>query len=371
MKLLNENIRTDFELDDTIYLLNHSAGKPLKAHREIFMQQYFNAWTTAEHWNIWLNILNEFQQNLGKLLNAPAENICPQTNVSSALTKILFSLPKQTGKNTIVLSEHEFPTIGFVAQMATSLGYQLRFISKNENQTNIDIWQNALTDDVQFAIITHTQSNTGMQIPVKEIIDRCSQKNIISVVDIAQAVGIIPIDINEWQPSFVIGSCLKWLCGGPGAGFLYANPTILSQCKPIDVGWFSHENPFEFNIHHFEYNKNAWRFFGGTPNIAPFVIANHSLQYFNNIGIKLIRQHNLYLTQQIIDSVNEYVVSPTIEVQRSGTVVLHFKDKHEKILNQLKQNKIIFDERRYGIRISPHLYNTQEEIQQLINSIKY
>lgn len=370
MSLLSDLVRKDFEINDTIYFLNHAAGKPLKTHATIFENQYFNNWKTNEPWSSWLGILNEFQQNLGLLLNTDAANICPQANVSSALTKLFFSLPKQAGKNTIVLSEQEFPTVGFVAKMATALGYQLKFISKEIPQTDFEVWKNALTEDVQFAIITHAQSNTGAQIPVKEIVEHCTTKNIISIIDVAQSVGVMPININEWQPSFVIGSCLKWLCSGPGAGFLYVNPSILPQCKPIDVGWFSHEQPFEFDIHHFEYNKTARRFLGGTPNVAPFVIANHSLQYLNKIGIDTIRKHNLFLTQQIIDSATEYVVSPTAEAQRSGTVVLHFKEKHEAILNQLKERNIIFDTRIYGIRISPHLYNTTEEIVQLLQPIQ-
>lgn len=367
MMLNFEKIRNDFDLNNSIYLLNHSVGRPLKSAESNLSNIFFDAWKTNEPWHQWMNIFTDFQLSLSSLLNAPAENFCPQVNLSAALTKIFNSLPKRNGKQTILLSEYDFPSIGFVAEQAKKLGYNLRFLSKEVNQTNPEVWKEAMTADVQWIIITQVQSNTGIQVPVNEIVSIANEKNILSVIDVAQSVGILPVNINDWNASFVIGSCVKWLCGGPGAGFLYVNSNVISDCKPTDVGWFSHENPFEFDIHHFKYHPTALRFFGGTPSVIPFVIATKSIQYLNTLGIPNIRKYNIELTDKIIHSVPaEYVVSPLNTEYKSGTMILNFKDYQQKIIEKLNENNVGFDARVFGIRLSPHIYNSTEEIEKLI-----
>jgi kynureninase len=363
----SEKIRADFDLNNSVYLLNHSVGRPLKSVESNLSKIFFDAWKTNEPWHEWMNVFSEFQQSLGNMLTASPENFCPQVNLSAALTKIFNALPKRNGKQTILLSEYDFPSIGFVAEQAKNLGYHLKFISKDANQTQPEVWKEAMTEDVQWIIITQVQSNTGIQTPVKEIVSIANEKNILSVVDVAQAVGILPVNINEWNPSFVIGSCVKWLCGGPGAGFLYVNSNLISACEPTDVGWFSHENPFEFDIHHFKYHPTALRFFGGTPSVIPFVIATQSIQYLNAVGIKNIRNHNVELTNKFIQSIPaEYVVSPLDTEHRSGTIILNFKNQQQKIIEKLKENNVAFDARVFGIRLSPHIYNSVEEIEKVI-----
>lgn len=361
-------IKNDFELNDSIYLLSHSVGRPLKQSESNLSTIFFEAWKTNEPWQSWMKVISNFQESLGQLLNSHTDNFCPQTNLSSAFTKILFSLPKRNGKQTILLSEYDFPSIGFVAEQAKTLGYELKFLSKEVDQTNPKVWEKAMSDEVQWIVITQVQSNTGVQIPVKEIVAIANKKNIFSVVDVAQAIGILPINIDEWQPTFLIGSSVKWLCGGPGAGFLYANPNIIADCKPIDVGWFSHENPFEFNIHHFKYHKTALRFFGGTPSIMPFVLAEQSIRFFTTIGIENIRNHNVALTEKIIQSISpKYIVSPINAEDRSGTIILNFGEQQENIVENLKAANIVFDARIFGIRLSPHIYNSIEEIEKVIS----
>jgi kynureninase len=364
--LSTNTIRNDFSMNDSIYLLNHSVGRPLKTSESNVDELFFRAWKSNEPWHEWMHVFTDFQNSISQLLQSHPTNFCPQTNVSAAFTKVLFSLPKNENKKTILLSEYDFPSVGFVAAQAKILGYELKFIPKDVDQTNPDVWNDAMTNDVQWVIITQVQSNTGVQVPVSDITAIANKKSILSVVDVAQSVGILPINLETWNASFVIGSCVKWLCGGPGAGFLYVNPSIISQCKPIDVGWFSHENPFEFDIHHFTYDNTALRFFGGTPSVLPFVLATHSINYLTKIGIDNIRNHNVSLSNQLINAIApQYVVSPKNEHQSSGTMIINFKEHQEKIITALKANNILFDARAFGIRLSPHIYNTKEEMEKV------
>jgi len=134
------------------------------------------------------------------------------------------------------------------------------------------------------------------------------------------------------------------------------------------VGWFSHENPFEFDMHNFRYAPDALRFWGGTPSVAPFVTAANSIRQLHNIGVETIRAHNLALTQKIIDSVDSNaLVTPARPEQRGGTLVLHYpKGRQEATCSRLTQAGVGFDVRPTGIRMSPHIYNDTGEIETVI-----
>jgi selenocysteine lyase/cysteine desulfurase len=247
---------------------------------------------------------------------------------------------------------------------------ELRFINKHLDITNEEVWQQHLTADVDLVFVSKAYSNTGQMAPVDAIIEQARSLDIISILDIAQSAGVIPLDLQVTTPDFMLGSSVKWLCGGPGAAYLWVNPNIMDQCQPIDVGWFSHENPFEFNIHEFRYHPTALRFWGGTPSVAPYAFAGHSINYFANIGSEAVRKHNQQMIDKLIHSLSAFVVSPIEREKRSGTVILHFGDHQQKVKQAVAMAKISVDERVHGLRVSAHVYNDNDDVDKLIDEVK-
>jgi len=352
------------------YLLSHSVGLPLKATKSEAEEEFWKPWieSSGNEWNHWLSFIERFRKQLGHLLNSDAKNFCPQTNVSSAVTKIIFSLELSDKKNVILMSEEDFPSVAFALQKSQSLGYQLRYIPTNLDLNDIQVWDDYLKDDVGLVLITQVQSNNGVQLPIAPITKLSKHRSILSLVDVAQSIGILPIDIKKWSVDFIVGSCVKWLSGGPGAGFMWVNPDIIEFCKPCDVGWFSHEDPFEFKIHNFRYAKDTLRFWGGTPSIHPYLVAFRSLDFACSVGVDKIRKHNITMSNSIIETLNKkYLISPTDINCRSGTMIIHFGNNQDRMIQTLHDNNVYFDIRAKGIRLSPHLYNSKEQI----NSLKY
>jgi kynureninase len=133
------------------------------------------------------------------------------------------------------------------------------------------------------------------------------------------------------------------------------------------VGWFSHENPFEFDIHHFRYAPDALRFWGGTPSVYPYAVAANSLRQINVIGVDKIRTNNIALSEMIIQAVaDSALISPRSEAQRSGTLILDFGPLQKQVVNRLNESQVHFDTRAKGIRLSPHSCNTAPQIERLI-----
>lgn len=361
-----------FVKPDGIYLLSHSIGLPPANARRQAEAEYFNIWekNTPDAWPLWLASIDRFRAALGSLFNSSVSNFCPQTNLSSAMTKILYALLRQQDRPTILLTEQDFPSIGFVLDRATSLGFRLKFIPTQHDAADLSTWDEHMTPDVGFALITHVHSNTSCAVPVRDIVALARERGAVSIVDIAQSAGIVPIDLASWKADFVIGSCVKWLCGGPGAGYLWVNPDIVASCEPVDVGWFSHNDPFEFDIHHFEYANDALRFWGGTPSVLPFVVARSSLELILAIGVDAIQAHNRVLSEKIVAAVNDdALVSPRDASLRGGTVVLNLGARQADVTERLSAARIYCDARATGIRLSPHIYNSADEIDAVIGCI--
>lgn len=354
-----------------IYMLNHSVGRMPRTAREHTEKAFFSAWESGQPdaWGLWLEGLAEFRNALAELFNSDPSYFCPQTNISSAVTKTLYALPPKRGKNVILMTENDFPSVGFTLQQAERQGYQIRFLPASADVQQLDTWAEALTQDVHTVLITHVHFNTSKLIPVAEITQLCRQREITSIVDIAQSSGIVPIDLQQWQADIVVGSCVKWLCGGPGAGFLWVAPDVVSSLEPLDVGWFSHQNPLEFDIHHFQYADDTSRFWGGTPSVLSYVVASNSINLIHKIGVKTIRAHNQTLTQAIIDNIDpDCAVTPTIPKHRGGTLVLKFPNQ-EQVQQALNEAGVLFDVRPLGLRLSPHIYNNRQEIETVISCL--
>lgn len=365
--------KTDFALSEGVYLLSHSVGRPLKTAQQSFSKHFFSPWQNSneEPWGVWLGIIDQFTSGLAKLFNAKQSEFCPQVNLSSGLTKIIMSLNKLQAQNCVVLlSENDFPSIGFALQNALPKSCELRFIPKHLDMSCANVWDEYLVNDVDLVLISHAYSNSGQLTPLNDVIRMAKSKGILTIVDIAQSAGVVPLDLNTLKPDFMIGSSVKWLCGGPGAAYLWINTDHLQTCRPKDVGWFSHDNPFEFNIHDFRFHDSALKFWGGTPSIAPFAIAESSINYFAKIGSQAIREHNQKLITLIANAFPDKIVSPIKHHRRSGTIVLNFGERQSELLNALQKNNITVDRRSLGLRISPHIYNDISDINRLLSAIK-
>jgi len=355
-----------------VYLLSHSVGLPLKAARKKAEEEFWDPWihSNGDEWNHWLSYIERFRKQLGHLLNSDKKNFCPQTNVSSAVTKIIFSLNSPDKKNVILMSEEDFPSVAFALQKSKFLGYHVRYIPSGLDLNDMQVWNDYLKEDVALVLVTQVQSNNGVQLPIDLITSLAKKRSIISLVDIAQSIGILPINIQKWYADFIVGSCVKWLSGGPGGGFMWVNPNIIKNCKPLDVGWFSHKDPFEFKIHNFRYAKDALRFWGGTPSIHPYLVAFRSLEFVCNYGVEKIRKHNIKMSNKVIEILDKKdLVSPQNQNFRSGTIIINFGKRQNKIINILRENNIHFDVRSKGIRLSAHLYNSEKQIETLISLI--
>lgn len=345
------------------YFLSHSVGCLPRSAEEDFVKNYFVPWRddVGNVWPRWLDSIDGFRGALAALLGGKADSFCPQVNLSATLGKLLTS-PDFGGAKAMLGSEDMFPSMAF----ASGKLLDLRLIPSGEDVSDASVWEKHLTDDIGVVLITHVHSNTGQCVPVADIIKICKQKNILTIVDVAQSAGIIPFDVSVWDADAVLGSCVKWLCGGPGAGFLWINPKITSRLEPTDVGWFSHKNPFEMDVHNFEYAEDARRFWGGTPSVAPYIVATSALTLIGSLGVSNIFDHNRKLLTLFKTRLPALYGDQINLDHMGGTACLALGNSFEAVTGRLKHSNVIFDNRGSDtIRLSFHIYNGDDEVEQL------
>ncbi len=354
------------------YFLAHSIGLQPKATTRALQEHFEKPWQSGEEdiWPQWLDAIHAFNHSLALLLNTEANQICPQTNISSGLTKVISALSVDSQRREILCTASDFPSTGFVLNQAEKLGFHIKRLPKSLDLSDPNVWLDHISSKTAACFLTHVQYNTNLRLPVETIASECRSKGVLSIVDAAQSVGIVPLDLSATPIDVVLGSSIKWLCGGPGAGYLWLSQPSINQLEPSDVGWFSHANPFEFDIDHFQYSKTASRFWGGTPNVAPFVAAAASINALSEIGFEQIRSHNRRLSSKLMNALPPDQISSPMDLDRKGGTVI-FKSKNQAHLeNHLRSNGILFDARQYGIRVSPHIYTTDADVDKLIALIK-
>jgi kynureninase len=189
------------------------------------------------------------------------------------------------------------------------------------------------------------------------------------VLDIYQGAGTIPMNLAELGVDFAVGGSVKWLCGGPGAGYLYVRPDLIPLLRPSVVGWAGHTAPFGFETGAIRYADSIERFQSGTPNVPSLYSARAGYEIVGEIGVPAIREHSLRLTRRMITAAEQRgwrLNTPTGDHERGGSVVIDVPNG-DRVTDELLARHVIVDYRpNAGIRMAPHFYNTEDEIDRAI-----
>jgi kynureninase len=208
---------------------------------------------------------------------------------------------------------------------------------------------------------------------VARIAQRAKQVGAMVCADLYQSAGTLPVDVRTLGVEFATGGSVKWLCGGPGAGYLYVRRELWDSLEPAATGWMAHESPFGFEGGPVRYSRDIFRFLNGTPNIPAMYAARSGYEIVGEIGVPAIREKSVRQTEHLIQLALQAgfrVNSPRDPAQRGGTVVIDVPDG-KAVTAELARREILVDYRpQAGIRIAPHFYTADEEIEHTIRAIR-
>jgi kynureninase len=346
-------------LRDTTYLINHSLGA-MPAAAEDRLQEYARTWRErgirawAEGW--WEMPITVGDQ-VGRIIGAPPGSTVMHQNVAVAEAIALSCFrPVDPHRNRVVYEEGNFPSVRYLYQAQPDL----EVVVVPDDAAIVE----AIDERTLLVPITHVLFKTAEIQDVEAIVRRAHEVGAHMILDAYQSAGIVPLDVTALNVDFAVGGSVKWLCGGPGNGWLYVRPDLADVLEPTFMGWQAHARPFGFEPE-LEYAHGAARFLTGTPNVPALYAATAGYDVIEEIGVDLIRENSLRQTELLIDLLDGAgfeVGSPRDPARRGGTVTVRTPE-FEAVHRELAERQILCDFRPdAGIRLGPHYYNTDEEL---------
>jgi kynureninase len=353
-------------LRDTTYLINHSLGAMPAAVEErvaefarMWRERGIRAWSEG-----WWEMPMTVGDQIGRIIGAPAGSTVMHQNVAIAEAIVLSCFrPVDPARNRVVYEEGNFPSVRYLYQAQPDL----EVVVVPDDQAIVD----AIDERTMLVPITHVLFKTAEIQDVAAIVARAHEVGAHVILDAYQSVGIVPLDVTELNVDFATGGSVKWLCGGPGNGWLYVRPDLAATLEPTFIGWQAHARPFAFEPE-LEYADGAARFLTGTPNVPALYAATAGYDLIEEIGVDRIRENSLRQTELLIDLIDEAgfdVGSPRDPVRRGGTVTVRTPE-FEAVHKELAERQILCDFRPdAGIRLGPHYFNTDEELRHAVGQI--
>jgi len=339
--------RSEFPgLEDSVYFISHSLGcLPIKTaeHMEEFLELWHRKSITA--WEDWLPEVDRAAARIERLLSAPPGTVTMFTNVSLVNSVLASCFDYKPERNKIVYTDLEFPSVSYVWKAEERRGAEVHIVESPDRITiPTEKLLEAIDERTLLVPTSHVIFRSSFVQDARAIARRCAEVGAHLVLDCYQSVGCMPVDVVDLGVSFACGGSVKYLCGGPGAAYLYVRRDLIPLLEPRVTGWFGNEAPFAFTMPGQTYADSVWRYLGGTPAIAPLYQARAGADIIGEIGGRAIREKSLRSTQ------------------RAGSVVFDFVGSAD-VARELNRRRFFCDHRPgAGIRIAPHFYNTDEEI---------
>lgn len=359
------------------YLLSHSLG-PMPTTAAESMQSYLNEWqhhAGEDAWaKRWWELSTTIGDLVGRLIGAAPGTVGVQPNASLAQQAVnsCFDFTRR-GKNKVVTTALDFPSMGYVWDQQRRLGVNVHVV-ESEDDIHLDTQQilEAIDDQTVLVALSHVSYRSSHRVDQSAIIRRAHEVDAYVALDAYQSIGVLPIDVEDWGVDFMIGGSIKWLCGGPSCGYLYVRPDLITKLKPRLTGWIAHKNPFDFSHDEMIYDESIRRFSQGTPSIPALYSVQPGLEIINEVGVEAIATESRRRTQRIVDCADERgwrLHSPRDVDRRGGSVMIEVQNPFEKV-EQLAKDRVFVDARPgVGLRVSPHFFNTDDEIEYALETI--
>ncbi len=362
-------------LEDCVHLISHSLGcVPAKAKEDLCA--YFDLWQTKSitAWSDWLPEVDRAAERICKIISAPAGTVVMHQNVSGIMAMLASCFEYTPERNKIVYEALQFPTVSYVWQEEKRRGADCVLVPSKDGMTiDTDAMCAAIDEKTLVVPISHVVFSSAYIQDIKKIAARAKEVGAHVILDCYQSIGTVPIDVVDLGVSFACAGSVKYVCGGPGAAWVYVRKDVIEQFSPRVTGWFGNEAPFAFTMPGQTYADNVWRYMGGTPAVAALYQSRAGQNIIGEIGVRKIRDKSLVMTQMCIDWVDELGMklnSPRTAEQRGGSVVFDFVGAAD-VCRELNRRKFFCDHRpAAGIRIAPHFYTKPSEIELFFTELK-
>ena len=361
---LPDRIRHRFPIfERLVYVNSCSQGALSDAVRESY-EQYLRDWEEqGAPWEYWVEREDTARAAFARLVGAEPDEIAVTTSLSAGVSALASGL-RYARRSKIVTTELEFPTVGQIWHAQESRGARVVHVP-------LDGFERAIDDDTAVVSITHVSYRTGEMIDVQEVVRLAHERGALVLLDAYQSAGSVPLDAKELGVDFLAAGTVKYLLGSAGLAFFYCRRELFERAWPTATGWFADQDIFAMDIHDYSPAASARRFQAGTPPIPSIYAGIAGIELIESIGIEETREHVLHLNAHLVAGIDELggtVVTPR-ERDRHGALICVKSTDVDELVAALGRWGIVTSERDGNVRISPHAYNSIEDIDLVLEAL--
>jgi kynureninase len=363
-------------VEGVLHFASHTLGA-MPAEAESALLEYTTAWGQRgiRAWEEkWMQVPGEVAGSVEQLIQAEPGSVSLHANVTVAQAVALSCLEFAPGRNRVVCSAEDFPSVLYLYEGLARRGAEIVRVPAREGRRIEEADLIAAIDErTALVAVSHVLFRTSQLLDAGPVVARARAVGAISMLDAYQSVGIVDVDVSALEPDFLTGGSIKWLCGGPGTGYLYVNPRVHARLHPALTGWFGHEQPFAFDPGPQRLHAGERRFWNGTPCIPAYCAARPGFAIAAEIGGEALREKSLRQTARLLALADDHgftVGSPREEARRGGTVCLDVPHA-EQVCARLLADDVLLDFRPgVGIRLAPHHYTRDDEVDEVMSRVR-
>ncbi len=359
------------------YLISASLG-PISTRSRALLEEYLDVWASEGAPDVvWMEhvfpAMGRLKRTFAALAGCDPGELAITANVSIALSTVASCLDLSK-RRKVVLSELDFPTDGHVWLAQRDRGVEIVWLRSPDGLTvPLEAYDEAIDEETAVVMVNRVLYRSSALVDAKAVCRMARERGALSFVDDYHGIGTVPLDLHDLGCDLYAAGVLKWLCGGPGLAFLYARREILPSLEPKVTGWFATREPFSFDLQRLEYHPSARRLEHGTPPAPAVFLAQGGLDVISEVGVERIRARQGELTDHVIARADEAglpVRTPRDRTARGGVVNVGVGPDAGKICHALLERDVCTDVRGDGLRISPHFFNTEGDIDRCFEELR-
>lgn len=366
-------------VNDRTYLISASLG-PLSRRSRRLAEEHLDLWQRLGPEELWFDHgmpkLDQCRSQFAELIGADVEEIAVIPSVSTGMSSIATCLDFNL-RPKVVLTEMDFPTNHYVWRAQERRGAKVDVIPSPDGiKIETEDFLGAIDENTLVVNLNRVLFESSYILDAAAIVEKAHSVGAFVVVDDFHGSGIVPIDVHELQVDFLLTGALKWLCGGQGLAFLYCRQGLIDKVQPLVVGWFGTKDFFSFDRSGLNLRDDARRFETGTPTLPQAWTASGGLDIILEVGVEAIRARNQELTRGLIERIDDTgleLLSPREDERRSGLVRVRIPggaEEAKRVLHQLFERDVVLDSRAGSLRISPHFFNDESDLDRCMEELK-
>jgi len=366
-------VRGEFPIFESATYLNSCSQGALSYRVRGAVEGWLAGWDeNGAEWDFWVERNEAFRSGIAGLLRARADDVAVTTSVSQGVSALVSALPLEGGRNRIVLSEYEFPTVGQIAHAQELRGAEVvHVVPGDDGLIGVERFAGAIDERTALVCCTALSYRSGHRHDVGAIAEVAHEAGALVLADSYQACGAVELDVGSFGADVVTGGTVKYLLGTAGLGFMWVRPGVREALVPTQTGWFADEDIFAMSIADYSPHASARRFDSGTPPVPALYAAVAGLSLVAEAGVPAIETHVQALGLRLIEGLEELgasVVTPRESGGRGPLVCVRSRDVGA-LVAALAAERIVVSAREDKLRVALHLYNVEADVDVLLEAL--